>query len=91
MSGTLIVVLNTLVIIGAVASAFVAVQAKRLIDSVIALAATGAFISLEFVLLQAPDVAIAEASVGAVLSTVLYIIALRRVKADKETEEGEDK
>jgi len=91
MSGTLIVVLNTLVIIGAVASAIVTVRASKLIDSIIALAATGAFISLEFVLLQAPDVAIAEASVGAVLSTVLYIIALRRVKADKESEKGDAK
>lgn len=86
MSGILVTVLNTLVIIGAVASAVVAVQARRLIDSVIALDAVGAFITLEFVLLQAPDVAIAEASVGVVLCTVLYIIALRRVNADKKGE-----
>ena len=84
MSGTLIVVLNALVLIGALASAVVAVQAEKLLDSVIALAATGSFIALEFLLLQAPDVAIAEASVGAVLSTVLFIIALRKVNAHKE-------
>lgn len=84
LNGILVFVLNTLAIIGAVAAAVVAVQAKKLIDSVIALAATGSFIALEFILLQAPDVAIAEASVGAVLSTVLYIIALRKVKAEEE-------
>lgn len=84
MNGTLLFALNTLVVLGAVASAFVAVQAKRLIDSVIALAAAGSFVALEFILLQAPDVAIAEASVGAVLSTVLYIIALRKVRAEEE-------
>ena len=83
MSGTLIVVLNTLVLCGALASAVVAVHAKKLIDSVIALAATGSFVALEFVLLQAPDVAIAEVSVGAVLSTILYIIALRKVYGRK--------
>ena len=87
MSGTLIVVLNALVLIGALASAVVAIQAEKLLDSVIALAATGSFIALEFLLLQAPDVAIAEASVGAVLSTVLFIIALRKVNAHKEDEE----
>ena len=38
--------------------------------------------ALEFILLQAPDVAIAEASVGAVLSTVLYIIALRKIEEE---------
>lgn len=91
MSGILVTVLNTLVIIGAVASAIVVVKAKKLIDSVIALAATGSFIALEFILLQAPDVAIAEASVGAILSTVLYIIALKRVGADKEDEKGDKK
>ena len=61
-----------------------AVRAEKLLDSVIALGATGSFIALEFLLLQAPDVAIAEASVGAVLSTVLFIIALRKANADKE-------
>jgi uncharacterized MnhB-related membrane protein len=70
-----------------VAAACVAVRSQRRIDSVIALAATGSFIALEFILLQAPDVAIAEASVGAVLSTVLFIIALHKVKADKEDEQ----
>ena len=84
MSGILIVVLNTIVLLGALASAVIAVRAEKLLDSVIALGATGSFIALEFLLLQAPDVAIAEASVGAVLSTVLFIIALRKTNADKE-------
>ena len=84
MSGILIVVLNTIVLVGALASAVVAVRAEKMLDSVIALGATGSFIALEFLLLQAPDVAIAEASVGAVLSTVLFIIALRKVNAEKE-------
>lgn len=87
MNGTLVIVLNSLILLGALASAIIAVQAKKLLDSVIALAATGSFIALEFLLLQAPDVAIAEASVGAVLSTVLFIIALRKVNAHKEDEE----
>ena len=84
MSGTLVVILNSLVLLGALVSGIVAVQAKKMLDSVIALGATGSFIALEFLLLQAPDVAIAEASVGAVLSTVLFIIALRKTNADKE-------
>lgn len=87
MNGILVVILNSLVLLGALASAIVAVQAKKLLDSVIALGATGSFIALEFLLLQAPDVAIAEASVGAILSTVLFIIALRKVKAHKEEQE----
>ena len=87
MSGILVLALNALIIIGALVSAAAAVSAKKLISSVIALAATGSFIGLEFIMLQAPDVAIAEVSVGAVLSTVLYVIALHNVKADREDEE----
>ena len=82
MSGTLIVILNTLIMIGIVIAAIVAIQAKKVITSVIALDVTGSLAALEFLLLQAPDVAIAEASVGVVLTTVLYIVALRKVKEE---------
>ena len=82
MSGTLIMVLNTLVVISIVVSAIIAVQADKLIHSVIALDAVGALVALEFILLQAPDVAIAEASVGGVLSTGLYIVARRKVEEE---------
>ena len=51
----------------------------------LALGGCGAFVALEFIILHAPDVAIAEAAVGCVLGTVLFVIALR--KATKEEEE----
>ena len=84
MSGTLIVILNTLIMIGIVIAAIVAIQAKKVITSVIALDVTGSLAALEFLLLQAPDVAIAETSVGVVLTTVLYIVALRKVKEEDD-------
>ena len=55
-------------------------------SSVIALGVTGAFMALEFVILQAPDVAIAEASVGAVLSTVIFVIAVKKTTSKEEEE-----
>ncbi|MBR1814694.1 MAG: DUF4040 domain-containing protein [Lachnospiraceae bacterium] len=87
-----VAVLNTLVILGIIASAILTVRAKGVFSSVICLAAVGSFVTVEFVLLQAPDVAIAEAAVGAVLSTVLYVIALRRTKeeGDYEDEDTEE-
>ncbi len=78
--------LNTLVLIGIVASAFVAVKLENILSSVLALAACGAFVSLEFIMLHAPDVAISEAAVGAVLGTVLFLIAIRKT-TKKEDEE----
>ena len=84
MSGTLLVILKSLIMIGIVIAAIVAIQAKKVITSVIALDVTGSLAALEFLLLQAPDVAIAEASVGVVLTTVLYIVALRKVKEEDD-------
>lgn len=72
-------ILNAAVLLAAAASAVVAVFATRMLDSIIALGAAGSFMSVEFLLLQAPDVAIAEAAVGAVLGTVLYVVALRHI------------
>ena len=79
-------ILNTIVMAGVVVSAVLAVIFDKMLSSVIALGITGAFAALEFILLEAPDVAIAEASVGAVLSTVLFVIALRKItkKGDEE-------
>jgi energy-converting hydrogenase B subunit D len=87
MNSELLAVLNILVLIGAITSAFVAVEAKRMLDSIIALGASGSFMAVEFLFLQAPDVAIAEAAVGAVLGTVLYIIALRKVMGSNREDE----
>ena len=82
-------VLNTLVMIGILVSALYAAFSKKLLSSIIALGVTGGFVSLGFILLQAPDVAIAEAAVGAVLSTVLFIIALQKTSKHDEKKEDE--
>lgn len=62
-----------------VASIF-AVLLKDLISAAIAIAATSLLLSLEFYILQAPDVAIAEAGVGACLTTAIFVIAIRATK-----------
>ncbi len=78
--------LNTLVVLGIVISAFLAVKMEKILSSVIMLGVTGALMSLEFILLHAPDVAISEAAVGAVLGTVLFLIAIKKT-TKKEDEE----
>ena len=62
-----------------VASIF-AVLLKDLIAAAIAVAAMSLLLSLEFYILQAPDVAIAEAGVGACLTTAIFIIAIKATK-----------
>lgn len=82
----LVFILNTLVMIGVLVSAAFAVFSKKILSSVIALGVTGAFMALEFILLHAPDVAIAEAAVGAVLATTIFVIAVKKT-TDKGDEE----
>ena len=66
-----------------IASAF-AVYLKDLIAAAIAVAAMSLLLSLEFYILQAPDVAIAEAGVGACLTTAILVIAIRATKREEE-------
>lgn len=79
-------VINILLLILTVSSALIAVLIKDLLAAAIAVAAMSLLLSLEFYVLQAPDVAIAEAGVGACLSTAILIIAIRGTKR-KEDEE----
>ena len=83
---SLIFFLNFIVILGILVSAWLAVSFEELLSSIISLCATGTLVALEFIMLSAPDVAIAEAAVGAVLSTVIFIVGLRKVFP----KEGED-
>jgi len=51
-----------------------------LIIATIALGALSLLLSLEFYILQAPDVAIAEAGIGAAITTAIFIIAIKATK-----------
>ncbi len=65
-------------------TAVLAVRFKDLLASVIALAAFSLALSAEFFILHAPDVAIAEAAVGAGLTTAIYIFTIRSTKRMEE-------
>jgi len=51
---------------------------------VIAAALVSLIASILFYFLQAPDVAMAEASIGAALTAAIFIIAIRRTKRYEE-------
>jgi uncharacterized MnhB-related membrane protein len=67
-----------------IVAAVFAVYFKDLIAAAIAVAAMSLLLSLEFYILQAPDVAIAEAGVGACLTTAILVIAIRSTKRMEE-------
>jgi len=77
-------ILHALTISGIVLSAVLAVKFKDLLKGTVMLAAMSLLLSLEFYLLQAPDVAITEAAVGAGLSTAIFIIAIGKTRRFEE-------
>ena len=73
-------VLVLLMLIAAVASSIF----KDLLNAVIAACLVSLIAAILFYFLQAPDVAMAEASIGAALVTAVFIIAIRRTKRYEE-------
>lgn len=73
-------VIQILILTGIVTVAFLALKSRDLLASVIYLAAMSLMLAAEFYILQAPDVAIAEAAIGAGLATAIYIIAIKRTE-----------
>ncbi len=73
-------VIQVFILVLILAGGILAVWLRDLLAAVIALAGASLLVSLEFYILQAPDVAIAEAGIGAALTTAIYVIALRRTR-----------
>ena len=70
-----IIHISTLVMM--IIASFLAVVFRKLLPSIIALSVASLLLSLEFYLLHAPDVAIAEAAIGAGLTMAIFIFAFR--------------
>ncbi len=70
-----IIHISTLIMM--IIASFLAVIFKKLLPSIIALTVASLLLSLEFYILHAPDVAIAEAAIGAGLTMAIFIFAIR--------------
>jgi energy-converting hydrogenase B subunit D len=57
-----------------------AIELKDLLYSVIVLGGASITLAVVFYILQAPDIAITQAAVGAGLTTVLFVIAISRTR-----------
>ncbi len=71
---------HIIVLLMMVIAAFLAVILKNILPAVISLTVASLLLSLEFYLLHAPDVAIAEAGIGAALTMAIYIFAIRATR-----------
>jgi uncharacterized MnhB-related membrane protein len=78
---TAFTILSTLFTIGLIASAVLVVMARSMVSAIVASAATGTFLTLLFLLMEAPDVALSEAAVGAVAVPAVMLISLAKIRA----------
>lgn len=76
---TLIIII---MLIGAIASCIL----KDLISSAIVAGIVSLIAAILFYFLQAPDVAMAEAAIGAALTTAIFIFAIKKTKRQEENE-----
>jgi uncharacterized MnhB-related membrane protein len=79
------VLVHVLVLAGMIMAAVSVLVFKDLLHAAIAFAAFSFLLAVEFYILQAPDVAIAEAGIGAGLTTAILMMAIRSTRR-KETD-----
>lgn len=82
-------ILNTIIILGIIISGVLVYKLEDTLHSVIALSVLGGFLAMEFILLKAPDVAIAEAAVGAILTPIIFIVTLNKINKKRGGEKEE--
>lgn len=78
-------ILEAILSIIAIASAIIAIEIRELIAAVAMLGLVSLVVSIYFLILQAPDVAMTEASIGAGLSVAIFVYAFRRARETMES------
>ena len=63
---------------------------KKLLNSILIYMSYSLVVSVIWILLESPDLAITEAAVGAGVTSVLFFVTLKKIHAIQE-KEGEDK
>lgn len=78
-------ILMTFLIVCAVSVSF----SKNLLNSILIYMSYSLVMSIIWILLESPDLAITEAAVGAGITSVLFFITLKKIHAMKGDEESE--
>ncbi len=63
---------------------------KNLLNSILIFMSYSLVMSIIWILLQSPDLAITEAAVGAGVTTVLFVVTLKKIQAIIKEDEGRE-
>ncbi|MBR2045188.1 MAG: DUF4040 domain-containing protein [Agathobacter sp.] len=82
-------IFETILLIGLVVCAIAVSFSKKLLNSILIFMSYSLMMSIIWILLESPDLAITEAAVGAGVTSLLFFITLKKIKAIKEEKESE--
>ncbi len=85
----MIKIFETILLIGLVVCAIAVSFSKKLLNSILIFMSYSLMMSIIWILLESPDLAITEAAVGAGVTSLLFFITLKKIKAIKEEKESE--
>lgn len=83
----IVTIFELLLIVSLIVCAVAAFHAKRLLVAVVIYMAYSLIMSIIWVLLQSPDLAITEAAVGAGVTGILFFLTLKKIHALKGTKD----
>ena len=75
------IILEYILLAGVIACAIAAPLCKRLLAMVIVYMAFSLMMAVLWSLLQSPDLAMTEAAVGAGVTTILFLLTLKKIRA----------
>lgn len=73
-------VINVILIIGLLTCAVLVVRLRSLMSAIMAFSCLGTFLTLLFLFLHAPDVALSEAAVGTVAGPLVLLVSLVKIR-----------
>ncbi|MGB9831987.1 MAG: hydrogenase subunit MbhD domain-containing protein [Caldisericum exile] len=77
-----ILIFSYLLLVLTIILSILAIHVKDLLAAVIFMGSGSLLVSLVFLLLQAPDVAMSEAAIGAALTMAIYIVAVKKTERE---------
>ncbi len=63
---------------------------KKLLNSILIFTSYSLIMSIIWILLESPDLAITEAAVGAGVTSVLFFVTLKKIRAMREEDEKDE-
>lgn len=86
----MIKVFETILLLGLVVCAIAVSFSKKLLNSILIFMSYSLMMSIIWILLESPDLAITEAAVGAGVTSLLFFVTLKKIQAMQEDVEEDE-